>query len=330
MANQLIFDFMGTRYAVPLELVRATHWLPALAAAPDLPPYFAGLMNLHGEIVPVIDLARRFGRAAGPCNPDQSVIVLRDETHTVALLADDVREVADIPGDIVEPYFQVEGASLAYSPSVICGCVQWEGGVVILLDAAELLRLMFDVTREALQDGDPALVFHAASPEQMTRFLARSEQLASPPVVPDEKPDWYALVRIDDSRFAIALSRVSEFAHLGNFTPVPCCPDHVLGCINLRGSIIAVLDVAPILLGASSRMHREVVILDLGGQRVALAVCEVIDVCAFPASATTELNGQAFGHPHARHLLQTGDTVAEILDLDSLFREGLLEVKEQV
>ena len=330
MAHQLLFDYMDLRYALPAEPLEAVHWLPALAAAPELPPYFAGLMNLHGAILPVVDLARRFGRESRPYRTDQCVLVLSDGIRKAGLLADQLIEFADIPDDIVEPYIHVEGMAPLFSPSVIRGSVQWHNGVAILIDAGALLQLMFDVTVQALPEGESLPSFAQTEPREAERLRLRTQQLASPLEVPEEKPDWYALVVVNDSRFAIDLRRVTEFAHLGTCTPVPCCPEHILGCNNLRGSIIAVLDVAPLLLGAPSSSSREVVILELAGQRVGLAVHEVVDVRAFPASATTELSGHAFGHPHARHLLRIGDEVAEVLDLDTLMREGLLEVKENV
>ena len=330
MTQQLLFDYMDLRYALPAEAIEGVHWLPAIVAVPDLPAYFAGLMNLHGTIVPVVDLARRFGRASRPYRSDQCVLLLRDDTRTTGLLADRVIELADIPDDIVEPYVQVEGAAPYFSPSVIRGTVQWHDGVAILIDAGALVQLMFDITREARPDVEPSPLFAPAEPAEIERLRLRTQQLASPLALPEERPNWYALVTVNECRFAIDLRRVSEFAHLGTCTPVPCCPEHILGCINLRGSIIAVLDVAPLLLGTPARDSREVVILELAGQRVGLAVHEVTDVSAFPVSATTELSGQAFGHPHARQLLQIGEDVAEILDLDALLREGLLEVKENV
>ena len=57
MANHLQFEFAETRFAIAAEPIDAIHWLPALAAGQDLPAYFVGLMNLHGEILPVVDLA---------------------------------------------------------------------------------------------------------------------------------------------------------------------------------------------------------------------------------------------------------------------------------
>ena len=330
MANHLQFEFAETRFAIAAESIDAIHWLPALAAGQDLPAYFVGLMNLHGEILPVVDLARRFGRAARPCRIDQVVLVLRGAGRTVGVLADRVVEFGDIPVEGIEPYFQVEGASIAYSPSVIRGCIQSEAGVAIILDAYALLELMFDVSADASPEGEPAPEFCAGDPDALARLQARTEQLASPQVTHEDKPHWYALVTIGESHFALELSRVIEFAHLDSYTPVPCCPDHILGCINLRGAIITVLDVGPILLGEPSRDNREVVILQLSGQRVALAVHQVIDGAAYTVSATSELDGNAFAHPHARRLLRHDNGIAEVLDLDSLLREGLLEVKEQV
>lgn len=330
MSQYLLFDLNLTRYALPASAVEGAYPMPLLTPAQDLPPYFTGLMTLRGNIVPVVDLERRFGRVAHPLHPDQRLIVLRKDEGCVGLLADHIVDLADLPNEDIEPYFQVEGACTAFSPAVIRGCAHGRDGAVIVLDAEALLQRVFDVSVEQMPDGDAQVETNNLEAEVIEIMRARAQDLATPLVVPEMRPDWYAVVRINDSQFAIKLAQVSEFAHLGHYTPVPCCPSHILGCMNLRGSIITVLDVAPILTDTQCRDPRKVAVIHLGGQRVALAVSEVIDVAAFAASDATQWTGHASDQARARRLLRSGDDIAEVIDLDALLREGLLEVKEQV
>ena len=97
MSHQLLFDFIDTRYALPADAIDGAHWLPALTTAPDLPAYFSGLMNVRGYIMPVVDLARRFGGAGQPCRVDQSVLILRDTDRAVGILADCIVDLVEFP-----------------------------------------------------------------------------------------------------------------------------------------------------------------------------------------------------------------------------------------
>ena len=60
----LVFHIGDDRYGLPLRVVRRVLPLVELKSLPLAPDAVAGLMNLHGESVPVIDLAR-IGCGAG-------------------------------------------------------------------------------------------------------------------------------------------------------------------------------------------------------------------------------------------------------------------------
>ncbi len=84
----LLFTLEGQRYALPSadvrELVRAARLTP-LPRAPDV---VEGLLNLRGELLPVLDLRRRFRLPARPLSPMDHFIVARAGPRTVALRVD--------------------------------------------------------------------------------------------------------------------------------------------------------------------------------------------------------------------------------------------------
>src|SRR5688572_24011231 len=51
------------RYGVSSQNVQAVHALAGLTPAPGLPPFWAGLVNLRGRLVPVLNLRRYLGLA---------------------------------------------------------------------------------------------------------------------------------------------------------------------------------------------------------------------------------------------------------------------------
>ena len=330
MANHLIFDFNTTRYAIAAEAVRTTFWLPELAPVEDLPSYFVGLVNLHGEVLPIIDLGQRFGYPAKPYRLDQSVILLEQIGYRIGLVADQVQDLVDITPDAIAPYVQLEREAPAGTASVIAGTLKWQDTVLILLDSIALLRLVMQAPEQPSAATEPSDRFALLTPPDRARLRQRTHQLASTDEQQGHAYHVYALVRIGSGHYAIELQHVAEFTHLGTCIAIPCCPPHILGCVNLRGAILTIVDMAPLLQGNPLLDYQDIVVLRLNEQRLGLAVHQIIDILACESKALTPLTGPAYGHPLCKWILQHDGVVAGVLDFDALLQQGLLEVNEQV
>ena len=74
---------------------------------PNAPPFIRGVINLRGSVVPVVDLAVKFGGAPSAPTKRSCVVVVeveRDGQQTVmGIVADRVTQVAELPGDAIEP-----------------------------------------------------------------------------------------------------------------------------------------------------------------------------------------------------------------------------------
>jgi purine-binding chemotaxis protein CheW len=85
-------------------------------------------------------------------------------------------------------------------------------------------------------------------------------------------------VRAGAEDYALPVASVLEVAEVGEVAPVPGAPAEVLGVRNLRGQVIAVIDLASLFgLGGDLGLERVVVAED-GDRRAALAVESVLDV----------------------------------------------------
>jgi purine-binding chemotaxis protein CheW len=73
---------------------------------PMMPPFVRGIVNLRGTVVPVIDLAVRFGRGATPPTKKACIVIvetrLDHEAHVFGVLVDAVNEVLEIPDAEIE------------------------------------------------------------------------------------------------------------------------------------------------------------------------------------------------------------------------------------
>ena len=75
----VVFRLGGETYALEITHVREVHPLRGLTPLPGVPPFVAGLVNVRGEILSVVDLRDFFGLPAGETTDRNRVIVLEDE-----------------------------------------------------------------------------------------------------------------------------------------------------------------------------------------------------------------------------------------------------------
>lgn len=98
----LLLDIAGTSCALPSAEVREILPLPHLHAPPEPSDALIGFLNLAGEPLPVIDLARLLGlRAAAEPDPYRHLVVLTG--RPLAFLVDRVLSLSTIASDAIRP-----------------------------------------------------------------------------------------------------------------------------------------------------------------------------------------------------------------------------------
>lgn len=112
--------------------------LGAITLAPHAPPDVAGIINLRGRIVTVVDAGMKLGY--GPTAPGQNsrVFIVEDRDEFLGLLVDRVGEVLEVESGTEEPM----PANLPPSQSKYFKGVNRIGGrVIALLDSAEMMAV---------------------------------------------------------------------------------------------------------------------------------------------------------------------------------------------
>ena len=87
------FDLRGRTYAIDAMTVREIRVIDVLTVAPGAPPTMRGVINVRGAILPVCDLAERFGLGRSTLTLRHPVIVAVVEGRPVALLVDAVLDI---------------------------------------------------------------------------------------------------------------------------------------------------------------------------------------------------------------------------------------------
>lgn len=130
----LIFALEGQRYALPVAAVVRVVRAAALTPLPKAPKIVLGILDLQGEIIPVINLRKRFRLPERPIGCDDQFLVVRTSNFPVALAVDDTQEVVRLdPEAVVEPEEIVPGTDY------LSGVTRSEGGLVLIHDLDTLL-----------------------------------------------------------------------------------------------------------------------------------------------------------------------------------------------
>lgn len=106
-SQYLTFFIAEEEYALSILRVKEIIQYEVLTHVPMTPPWIRGVINLRGSVVPVVDLAVKFGLPASPLGKTTCVVIvevaLDGERAVMGVLADDVAEVIDLDADSIEP-----------------------------------------------------------------------------------------------------------------------------------------------------------------------------------------------------------------------------------
>lgn len=332
----LIFGHRGARYGLDVRAVREIVWLPELSPIEELPPYISGVFNLRGQVVPVMDLALRFGHAHEPFLPSDRVIVIGSDETRLGVVANELHDVSAIPQAAIEDVRSNQGAG--GHTQFVLGEAKLDEGLVMLLDIDALLRSA--PSEEALAVHAPSgsteellPLFGKLSKEEAELFRSRAHSLAQVQETGEHAGlEAYAVIRLDGELFGLGLDLVREFSHLRGVTPLPCCPPHILGNMNLRGDILTLVDIRPALGLAITGAMNEVVVVRIGELRLGLPATEIADVVHLAPSDITAVpvGSDRAGKAYCKGVATVGGQAIGILDFEKMLAARELQVSEQV
>ncbi len=136
----LSFNVAGSDYGLPILKVREILSYEGSTPVPGTPESIRGVVNVRGAVVPVVDLAVKFGRGATDATKRTCVLVVEavsgGENLTVGLLASAVNEVVELAaGDVEPPPAFGSGVKVDY----LLGLGKTVAGFVLLLDLDRVL-----------------------------------------------------------------------------------------------------------------------------------------------------------------------------------------------
>jgi purine-binding chemotaxis protein CheW len=134
----LVFRLGDDEFGLPIDAVDEVARVPeAITRVPKTPKFLEGIVNLRGDVLPVVDQRRRFDMPKLEHGETRRLIVVRTARHRAGLIVDSVSEVLRCPADAIEATPELTEDTTRLVSGVVN--LKSAGRIVLLLEPAELL-----------------------------------------------------------------------------------------------------------------------------------------------------------------------------------------------
>jgi purine-binding chemotaxis protein CheW len=127
----------GQSFSIDIRQVREIRRWSAVTPLPHAPAEVLGVMNLRGSVIPIFDLAVRFGLDRTPDNPRNVVVIAAHEAQTVGLLVESVSEILSVARDRIQETPDLRSDNSRQS---IIGVIPVEDGMTRIIDLGAVIQ----------------------------------------------------------------------------------------------------------------------------------------------------------------------------------------------
>jgi purine-binding chemotaxis protein CheW len=275
------FDLGHQEYALPLEQVREIIPLPVqVAEVARAETAVLGVVTLRDRLLPLVSLRALLGLPSDAQREERSkVVVLSLGGSTVGMVADRTREILRVTPSLIDP-----------APALLTrGAGDAEITAICRLDHGK--RLVAVLSPERLFRSE--LTRRVLSGSNDERDAWDSQQSGS-----EMAEEQFIIFRLGEQEYGLAIGAVDEVACLpDHITRLPKAPAFIEGVMNLRGSVVPIVDLRrrfdlpPREPGSAQR----VLILAVAGGKTGFMVDGVSEIIKVPVDAirpTPELSAE--------------------------------------
>jgi purine-binding chemotaxis protein CheW len=273
------FDVAGQEYALNIAEVQEIVQLPEhVSALPNTPSHVLGLISLRQRLLPLVSLRSLFGMPMIAYTEQQRIVViaLQGGQH-VGLVTDSVKEVLSVPRAQAEamPGILAADDGLQEFTSI---CRLDDGKRLVSIIATDKLLHMPALAQ--------ALAQSTAGPARAAAASAEDADMQNEDTDARTDDDTQVVIfRLGAEEFGVPIMSVQEIVRVPEtLTRVPKTPAFVEGVINLRGTVLPVIDQrARLGLPTVERTEgQRIMVYMLGGMRTGFIVDSVAEVLRIP------------------------------------------------
>ncbi len=132
----VIYQLAQEQFGVDIAAVESIIKMQGISAVPQAPEFVEGITNLRGEVLPVIDLRKRFGIPPSAKEGDARIIIVEIDGQNIGMIVDAVTEVLTLEDDSIEaPSALVIGNSVDF----IKGIAKVDDQLVTIIDFGKVM-----------------------------------------------------------------------------------------------------------------------------------------------------------------------------------------------
>lgn len=133
----VIFRLNDEYYGIPINNVLSIERVGKATRMPNSPNYINGVINLRGEVIPIVSLTSKLGMKASDVGKNSRVIVVTENEIVVGLIVDSSSEVLEIDKENIDKPPTVEDNQYI---EYISGIGKVSGRLIILLNLSKILE----------------------------------------------------------------------------------------------------------------------------------------------------------------------------------------------
>lgn len=140
MQQYIVFKLNEQLYGISIQNVQTIEKMKPIMRVPKVASCIKGVMNLRGEITPVVSLREQFRLEVKEYTDKTRIIIVKLEDAMVGLIVDEVKEVIEIESNQVEAVQNIQGKM---KTSHILGVGKVEDNIITLLNLNNIIDEAF-------------------------------------------------------------------------------------------------------------------------------------------------------------------------------------------
>lgn len=138
LVKVIVFQLKGQQYGVDIQQIRSIERMQDVTAVPGTSDFIKGVINLRGEITPIVDLKERLQIEVSNYTDETRILIIEVNNVQVGLIVDTATDVMDIDPTVIEAPPKVIGG---VNEAFIKGVAKLGNDLLILLDFERILNL---------------------------------------------------------------------------------------------------------------------------------------------------------------------------------------------
>ncbi|MDP4179462.1 MAG: chemotaxis protein CheW [Bacillota bacterium] len=134
----VVFVLSNEEYGLDIQIVNTIEKMIPITRVPKTPTYIKGVINLRGDIAPIMDLRERFDLPHSEETEETRIIIVKFEEIQFGIIVDEVKEVINICEDNIESITSLGNEGLMEN---ILGAGKVDDRVITLLNIEKLVNI---------------------------------------------------------------------------------------------------------------------------------------------------------------------------------------------